>query len=252
MSKANYIEKLPEITAISKDDVKKPNMPVGEAVQEAENLTAWAKEDKAVLTKAGLDWVLVDDLPIRAGACRYAQSVWARESKSREDAQKEWNAKSPEAFALRDELLHDSTFAYRKLPDLLNKVQAIREGGSNADMLQDLSDLSVLGKDNKALLKAIGMDLGRLDQAAQMADDLSVVLANANGEAGDDDDAKEMRDRAYTYMKMAVDEIRATGQYAFWRDEDWRKGYVSSYQRRLNKRRKREDDSAKNDDRSHE
>jgi hypothetical protein len=63
-------------------------------------------------------------------------------------------------------------------------------------MLQDLSDLSVPGQGKKAMLKAIGMDLGKLDQAAQMADDPSVVLANANGDAGDNDDAKEMRDRA--------------------------------------------------------
>jgi hypothetical protein len=27
-------------------------------------------------------------------------------------------------------------------------------------------------------------------------------------------------------MKIAMDEIRATGQYAFWRDEDRKKGYV--------------------------
>jgi hypothetical protein len=38
---------------------------------------------------------------------------------------------------------------------------------------------------------------------------------------------KEMRDKAYAFMKLAVDEIRATGQYAFWRDEDRKKGYVS-------------------------
>jgi len=246
MSKANFNEKLPEITAIPQDSVKKPNMPVGEAVQEAENLAAWAKEDKAALSKVGLDWNLVVDLPIRAGACRYAQSIWARESQSKEEAQKEWDAKSPEGFALRDKLLHDYTFAFRKQPDLLKKVQTIRECGSYADMLQDLSDLSVLGKENKALLKAIGMDLRKLAQAALMADDLSVVLANANGEEGDEDNAKEMRDRAYTFMKMAMDEIRATGQYAFWRDADRRKGYVSNYHRRLNKRRKR-DDSSRND-----
>ena len=54
-----------EIAAISDQDVKLPNMPVGEAVQEAENLHAWCKDDKTTL-----DWALVDDLPLRAGACR--------------------------------------------------------------------------------------------------------------------------------------------------------------------------------------
>ena len=233
MSKVDYQSKLKEIHAISEDQVRKPNMPVGEAVQEAENLEAWCQDDKALLTKAGLDWALVEDLPVRAGACRHAQSMWARESQSKEEAQKEWQEKSPEAFDLRDELLHHFTFAFRKEPDLVRKVQTIREGSSNADMLQDLSDLSVLGKDNQELLKAAGVDLSLLNEAALRADELAVVLANANGEAGDDADVKEQRDKAYTHMKQVVDEIRATGQYLFWRDEDRKKGYVSAYKKRF-------------------
>ena len=184
---------------------------------------------------------MVEDLPMRAGACRYAQSIWSRESQSKEEAQKEWKEKSSEAFGLRNELVHHFSFAFRKDPDLVRKAQTIREGGSNADMLQDLSDLSVLGKENQELLKAIGFDVKLLDKAALWANDLAVVLANANGEAGDDVDVKDIRDKAYTHMKQAVDEIRTTGQYVFWRDEDRKKGYVSAYQKRLNQRRKEND-----------
>jgi hypothetical protein len=237
MSKENYDAKLKVIAAISDQDVKQPNMPVSEAVQEAENLAAWCLDDKATLVRAGLDWTLADDLPIRAGACRYAQSIWARESQSKEEAQREWSEKSPAAYALRDEMLHHFTFAFRNVADLLSKVQTIREGSSKADMLQDLSDLSVLGKENTGLLKAVGMDLKLLDQAAATSDELSAVLALSNDEAGDDSQDKKMRDKAYTHMKQAVDEIRSTGQYVFWRDEDRRKGYVSTYFKKKNKQR---------------
>lgn len=232
MSKTNFDEKLIEIQAIPDADVKKPNMPVAEAVQESENLFAWCMDDQASLTKAGLDWTLVEDLPLRAGACRYAQSIWARESKSQEEAQKEWKEKAPEAFDFRDQLLHDFTFAYRKIPELLAKVQTIRDGSSNADMLQDFSDMNVFGKDNPDPLAKIGFDITDLDRAAETADQLSAVLALANGEEGDDVDAKELRDKAYSFMKLAVDEIRNTGQYVFWRDEGRKKGYVSSYFRK--------------------
>jgi len=232
MSKADFYEKFPELTAIPEEDVKRPNMPVGEAVQEAENLAAWAEEDKAALNKAGPEWVLVDDLPLRAWACRYAQSIWARKSQSREETQQERKQKSPKAFDLRDELLHHFTFAFRKRQDLITKVQAIREGSSSADMLQDLSDLNALGQEKKDLLKAIGLDLKLLNTAAETADELD-QLAKANGEVSEDDDAKEMRDRAYTFMKQAVDEIRSTGQYVFWRDEDRKSGYVSAYKKRF-------------------
>jgi hypothetical protein len=238
MSKQDFSTKLKEISAISNEHVKLPNMPLGEAIQEAENLVAWCQDDKDALIKAGLNWALVDDLPLRAGACRHAQSIWTRESQTKEEAQKEWQQKSPAAYDLRDELLHHFTFAFRNETELVRQVQAIREGSSNADMLQDLSDLSVLGKENQDLLTAVGIDLKLLNRAAQAADELAVVLANANGESGDDAQAKDLRDRAYTYMKQAVDEIRQTGQYVFWRDEDRKKGYVSAYQKRLNQRRK--------------
>ena len=105
MSKNDFNAKLKEITTIPGEDVKKPNMPIGEAVQEAENLAPWCLDDQTELTKAGLDWALVEDLPIRAGACRYAQSLWKRDSQTSEEAEKEWKAKSPAATDFRDVLI---------------------------------------------------------------------------------------------------------------------------------------------------
>lgn len=245
MSKSNYDQKIAEIQTITDDMVKQPNLPVSEAVQEAENLMAWCQQDKAILIKAGLDWAQVDDLPLRAGACRYAQSIWARESQSKEEAQKEWRAKSPQAFNLRDELLHHFSFAFRNETDLMAKVQTIREGNSNADMLQDLSDLHVLGNQHTDKLNKIGMDMTLLATAASTSDDLSGVLARANGENGADAGAKVMRDKAYTYMKIAMDEIRNAGQYAFWRDENRIKGYVSGYFKRKAASRKKTEVVAK-------
>ncbi len=239
MSQEDYNAKLSAFTALPKEEIKIPNMPVAEAIQEAENLVAWCEDDQAGLTNAGLDWLLVGDLSVRAGACRYAESIWGKEFRTREDAQKEWKAKSPVAFDLRDVLVHDFLFAFREHPDLKSKVQAIAEGGSNADMLQDLSDLSVLGKENQALLEAIGSDVTKLDTAAQNAGELSALLAQANGEADDNGDTKILRDKAYSYMKAAVDEIRATGQHVFWRDEDRLKGYVSYYHKRKNRSKRK-------------
>ncbi|NJN28597.1 MAG: hypothetical protein HC819_22775 [Cyclobacteriaceae bacterium] len=232
MSKANFDAKLKEIEAIADSEVKIPGTPIGEYVQEAENLAEWAKMDKAKLEKAGLDWALLEDVPIRAGACRYAQSIWARDRQSIEEAQKEWKEKSPAAFDLRDELVHHFTFAFRKDPSLISKVQKIREGSSNADMLQDLSDLHILGTEQMGLLKAIGYDTKQLQVAANTSDELSVVLARSNGKKSEDDAPKQTRDKAYTFLKQAVDEIREVGQYLFYRDNDRKKGYVSTYRKR--------------------
>ncbi|WP_320017918.1 hypothetical protein [Labilibaculum manganireducens] len=47
---------------------------------------------------------------------------------------------------------------------------------------------------------------------------------------------KLMRDRACTYLKQLVDEIRAYGKYAFWNDKEKQKRYSSEYQRKVYKK----------------
>ena len=59
-----------------------------------------------------------------------------------------------------------------------------------------------------------------------------------SGPHGGDTNAKATRDKAFTYMKMAVDEIRNTGQYVVWHDEERRKVYVSQYLKRTRDRLK--------------
>jgi hypothetical protein len=83
------------------------------------------------------------------------------------------------------------------------------------------------------------VDVKLLTTAATMADELSALLALANGTNGGDASAKATRDKAYTNMKQAMDEIRKTGQYVFWRDEERRKGYLSAYFKKKNQQRTR-------------
>ncbi len=98
----DYLAKLATIQAIPTDQLKKMNIPLDAYLQEAENLYHWCQADKTELTKTGLDWTLVDDLPIRAGACREAQSLWFKERFTKADAEKAWKEQSPAAYDLRD------------------------------------------------------------------------------------------------------------------------------------------------------
>jgi len=47
-------------------------------------------------------------------------------------------------------------------------------------------------------------------------------------------EAMIIRDKAYTYMKQAVDEIRECGKFVFWRNPDRLKGYMSDHWRKIN------------------
>lgn len=231
MSKENFETLKGTIEAIDPADTKIPNMPVETFLQEASDLESWSKTDQSQLEAAGVPTAYFDELGTRIGALRYAESEWTDEQFSKEEAQQKWEEEEPKAYDLKNQIEHSFRYAFRKRPDLLRKVQAVEEGNSNADLIQDLSDLASLGKSNLPLLKAINFDEAKLDKAANDATDLSRLLAKANGERITDNGLKIMRDKAYTYVKELVDELYEAGKYVFWKDEERKKGYKSNYRR---------------------
>lgn len=229
MSKINFETLQAEIEAISGVEIKKPNMPVEKYVQEAANLEVWSAEDQAQLVAVGVSAGIFNALPVRTGALRYTQSVWTKERHTKEEAQQQWTKQAPLAVELKDRLEHTCRFAFRERPDLLNKIHEIEQGNGNADLVQDLSDLSVLGEANVELLSAIGFDIAVLAEAATLSQALSNLLAQVNGEQTDGNVTKVIRDQAYTLLKRSVDEIHSAGKFVFWKDKQRLKGYQSAY-----------------------
>jgi len=235
--KEDYDKKLEDILAIEKDQVKKPNnIPVNVYIQEAKNLYQWCLDDKETLTAVGLNWEFVTDLPARAGALAEAESRWSKQRFARKEWEKKWQKESPIAYDLKNEILECFRFAFRKDSQLLRKVAYIAEGEGHAAMIQGLSSLAGLGKANLMLLKKINFDMTLLDRAADYSDLMAPLLAETNTEREKVSDGKKIRDRAYTHLKEAVDEIYGHGQFAFRQDDDRRKGYRSNY---MHERRKR-------------
>jgi hypothetical protein len=239
MSKEQFELNKAEIEAIPDENVKTPNMPVSTFLQESEDLYEWCQDDKEGLVKKSLEWGKVEKLPDLTGALRYAQSVWQKDYKSLEAVQTEWDKESIVGFDLRDVLVHHCLFAYRKNPDLLAQTQKIAEGSGNADMIQDLSDLAVLGKANPDPLVKINVDMNLFDQAAEKSETLGKLLAKSNGTKNSDNALKITRDKAYTAVKEIVDEIRLCGKYAFWRTPAREKGYASKYFQMMNNKPKK-------------
>ncbi len=226
----DYNQQLETIKAIT--EMRKPNMPVAVYAQEAQDLLKWCEPDLPRLYEAGLKEEHVETLAARIGALREAQSIWNATRFTSEDAQKKYNEDSPAAYERRDELLHDFRHGYRRDEKLLKRVRAIADGTGDADMLQDLNDLAVLGRENPAPLEGITFDMSKLDEAAKISDELSSLHAVARGEVTVGPETVKIRNQAYTHVKEAVDEIRKCGEYEFWRDKERLRGYRSEHRRR--------------------
>ena len=228
-STTDYNELLPEIQAIAPENVSTPNMPVGIFVQEAEYLFHWSANDQAALVNAGINVETISNLPVRAGACREAQSLWMQERNTRQEAEQRWKLMAPQAFGLRDQLLHSLRYAFRKDQGLIGRVNEIALGDTNADMVQDLNDLSVLGKAHLDLVTVVGVNPEMLENAASMSDQIGDLLGATNGERDTVSEAMIIRDKAFTFLKESVDELRNCGKYVFWHNPDRLKGYNSEY-----------------------
>lgn len=225
---------MPELMAMKPEEVKTPAIPVEVYVQEALDLKVWAADDKAQLMAAGLSEAQIDSLALRSEACREAQSQWAKVFKSAEMAEQEWAADGAAGYQLRDRMLQAFRYAFRKSPELLSRVALIAEGSTNDDMIQDLSDLAVLGKANLPLLQAIRLPATLLDEAEKNAARLGELLAGARAAQAATPDQLDLRNRSYTFLKEAVDEVRACGKYVFASNEHRLKGYRSEFVRKYN------------------
>jgi len=239
-SSVDYNELLPVIQAISPESVVTPTVPVDVFVQEAENLFHWCADDLAALANAGLDLNLIPGLPVRAGACREAQSIWIKERNMRQEAEQLWKEEAPAAFDMRDRLIHTFRYAFRKNAGLLARIDEIALGDTNSDMVQDLNDLSVLGKAHPELIIPAFLTEIDLDNAAATSDRMADLLGATNGERKEVSEAMIIRDKAYTYLKLAVDEIRECGKFVFWRNPDRLKGYVSEFWQKRNAAKEKE------------
>ncbi|RUT79703.1 hypothetical protein [Ancylomarina longa] len=214
-----------------------PTIPVDIVILEAENLYHFAKDDKETLVESGLNTTLIEDLLPRITFLQDCQAAWMTVYNGKEITLEEWKKESEKAYELQAELLHSFRFAFRNEHKLTTQVNRIAEGSGHADLIQDLKDYASLGKANKEALEAINFDMQKLDLAITMSNSLLSLLGEVNGirkDAGKLE--KELRDRAYTYLKQAVDEIRDYGKYAFWKEEDKVKLYSSDYSRKIRER----------------
>lgn len=227
----DLLDLLPEIKAVPKQQIKQCDMPVGTYLHECENLHTRANVDLPKLTAVGMPAELLTKLLPYTGALRTAQSNWEELNTVRQDAKQVWKAEWPAFIELREDLIDHMDFAYHNDEDLLKKLSAIKEGDSQADTIQDMLNLSVLGKANTTQLEAINFDLTLLDKAAEDADKMSGLLGAVNGHMYVNDDTKITRDQAFTLLKPIVDEIRRYGRFVFRKDGDHVRAYSSKYAR---------------------
>lgn len=224
------------------EKVVQPTIPVDITIGEAADLHRYATEDKEALMARGLNPDLIDELTPRAKFLQDKQSEWNAVYQSALTNTKEWEAKINEASLLQRELKYDFQFALRNNKEALRKLRNIIDGSGNTDLMQDMSDYPKLAAEYSDEFAAINFDNNKLTRADALSHELFDLRDKVDGTKNSSKkQEKQMRDRAYTYLKELADEIRAYGKYAFWDDENRQKKYSSEYIRIKNNKNNNSD-----------
>ncbi len=232
-----------KMDSLKNEEIQKPSIPIGIYLQEAEDLALWMEEDLELLASAGLDPSAAENLITLTGACRQAQSMWIRERRLKELAGNSWKNVREKASNLRKDMMHTLRFAFREDSFLLKKLGKISKGRANSDLVQDLTDLVILARTNQELLDAIHADPGLFKDADDFVKPLASHLGRINALRRTTPDGLDRRNRAYTLLKAAVDNIRDTGKYVFRNNPGRLCGYSSDFLRFQNaKSRNKETD----------
>ncbi len=235
-----YEKNLPIIQSINDNDIVGLSMPQEQAATESEQLLLVATNHKDLLTARGLNPVFIDTLEERAGTFAYAAVNFDINTKKVSVFKELWNEKSDIAYNLRRKIINEFDFAFRKNNEAIENLKEVKKGRGDKDMVLDLLAVYALGKKFPSELEAISFDLTLLEQAKTLHEEVSEAYAEAMIYDDAINEARVIRDKAYTWLKEAMDEIREYGKFVFQDDPEKQKNYFSEYFTNIGK------DSSKN------
>ncbi len=231
----DYKDLLPALKAIPKKDVVACNMPPDEASMEVARVRKIAMRDSKVLVANGLEQKFIDVLSKGVGALIYALALLDAFISNAEHAAKLWLKRKPRGQFVRQELIAGFLWALRNDPHAVAAVEKVKEGKGNADLIGDLLSLNIIGSKKSEILKRHNVDLNLVKEAWELHMELQDLLIRRDVDPKKYAEINDIINRAYTYIKNAMDEIYMAGQWAFRHDAVIYPQYFNNYYRQIGK-----------------
>lgn len=223
---------------ISPKEIIKPNMPIGIFCQEAYDTYYLAQGDKELLCGRGIDWSIVDDIPARIGYLHDQEARLNSLPYSETPLKREYTELAATAKATMRDLFETLTYASGEDKEIIKAIRAIKRGKTDSDFLSDVYKARALLDEQKHILdKTKWYDHFRisLDTCASR---IVIVYAELQLESGEESGAVSDRNRAYTHLFRAVDELRRCARVALANNPRRLRGYTSDYFRKKTKKKR--------------
>lgn len=236
MSKTSLTKLMPLLEALPGTEVKGPNnIPVTLYLREAHKLVALGEQDLESLKGCGFREEMLDDMRDRIGALREAESQWKMQPYLRREAGKRWDELCKRGFHLRDELEAALRFV-ETLRKESGPVKNILKGKKPEEVGANLRELAALANERREALEEINFDLSLSEEAAELADALDRLRLEVEEERELPGCLKRLRDRAFSYLREAVERLRSYARYVFRNNREQRERYASDYLRAKRRR----------------
>ncbi len=214
------------------DDVDIPLRPF---LQIADRLVEAGNRDIDLLKENRYDTSKLEDIALHIQALRQQSAAFNYVQFDTPETAKKFYSLREEAEETRYELLAAMDYAFADDPKLLEKCSRVREGGSHADLIQDLLDIKVICDSNLELLDKIKYDKTLLERIPSLSKELASLLAKATLDKSESSEERVLRDKIFTILKGKMRELSFAGKYAFRHEPNHVTRYSISYTPRKRK-----------------
>ena len=203
------------IMAIPDDRLASMDMSYEESMQEGYRGVELAEKYYDQLKLSDIDTRYLDDIAIRAGAFAYSVSAMDSLIKVGEENQNRYLALKRDGYRVRERLLQDFCYVFRKNHLLITTLEKIRTGRGDLEMMRDILALYRLGETYKDRIIKANVDYSRVIYANQVYKELSQLTSELDIEPEKVKEAKDICARVWSYLWEALEEIYCAGRFVF-------------------------------------
>lgn len=232
MSQTDYEAVLPEMEARPADYAKSPHMPVHYFVQ-----GSITQERRVALHADAFEAVnfpseMVGKIVQLAQALRHAESICEVHFPD-EATKRAWEEALDRSYYVRTRLISALEYTVGHDETAQAKLREIRQGNGHADSIQDLSDLKVMGEKHQQELNQANFDMALIEEAGQLARQMSTLLADATINREGSGPHYVMRNKIMTALKEITDRVEACARYIWPFDPEIANSFAVRYQPRF-------------------
>jgi hypothetical protein len=198
-----------------------------------------ARRDQEVLKENKYDISKLDEIELHIDALTCQQAIFNDVRFDNPETARQFNEEREEGIEIRYELLAAMGCAFAEDPNLMAKLSRIREGGSNADLIQDLMDIKAICESNLELLNTVKYEESYLERIPTLSKSLLSLLSKATLDRSESPEVRILRDKIYTILKKMVIKLSRTGLYAFRHKPKYASRYSMTYTPRGRKPKKK-------------